>query len=367
MKVKHCIKCAMPNTRPDTKFINGICQACINFNKRLNIDWKIRNKDLLNLSEQYKNKDSYYDCIIPVSGGKDSYFQVYTIKEEFGMNPLLLTVDDWFTHTNAGIHNLRNLINEFSCDHISFKINEPLFRKVGRIGFENSLDPLRYLETLITTVPFKLAADMNIPLVIYGESEYEYGSWKSGFDTTEFINNKFTNFNKQYWIDNGIKYEDMSILEYPKNKKNLPKVIVLSYFKPWSSTSNLRIAKKYGFNDLINEWNREGYIENFQQIDSIGYMVHLWLKFPKFGFQRTSDIASRLVREGGLTLQEAQKLIMKNDYKLDQLALNDFCRCFSYSKKEFWNIVNKFWNPNIFEYKNNEWSLQPDFYSDFKL
>lgn len=135
----------------------------------------------------------------------------------------------------------------------------------------------------------------------------------------------------------------------------------MSYFYPWSSVSHLSIAKKYGFRDLFNEWKREGYIEDFEQIDSVAYMVHLWLKYPKFGFQRTSDIASRRVREGLISLEEAKKFIRENDYKLDQRAMEDFIKFLKYTPKQFWEIVEKFWNRNIFEKIDGIWKLKEQF------
>ena len=119
----------------------------------------------------------------------------------------------------------------------------------------------------------------------------------------------------------------------------LPLVIYMSYFIPWSSVDNYEVAKDLGFRDLTGEWDRLGTIENFEQIDSYAYMVHLWLKYPKFGFQRVADIASRRVREGRLSLDEARHLIAEKDPEIDPQALFDFCQTLGYTHDEFWNIV----------------------------
>ena len=100
-----------------------------------------------------------------------------------------------------------------------------------------------------------------------------------------------------------------------------------------------------GFQDLSGEWDRQGTIENFEQIDSMGYMVHLWLKYPKFGFQRVSDIASRRVREGALSLKKAKALIWSYDHILDPKAMKDFCDTLDYTAKQFWGVIAKSeWN-----------------------
>jgi len=141
-------------------------------------------------------------------------------------------------------------------------------------------------------------------------------------------------------------------------KKLNPKFYYLGYFVPWSSVSNLAIAKRYGFTDLTHEWKREGCMEDFEQIDSMAYLTHLWLKYPKFGFQRVSDIASRRLREGAITKGDAKKLIIEKDPVLDQLAMKDFIDFMGYTIKEFWDIVDKFWNPDIFEKDGITWKMK---------
>jgi hypothetical protein len=132
----------------------------------------------------------------------------------------------------------------------------------------------------------------------------------------------------------------------------------MSYYMPWDDEHNMHIAKAYGFRDLQNEWDRQGCIESYAQIDSVGYMVHLWLKYPKFGFARTSDIASRWVRKGMITRDKAMELVGENDYKLDQRALIDFCECLGYSEREFWAITERFWNKDIFAKSNGRWRFR---------
>jgi hypothetical protein len=115
----------------------------------------------------------------------------------------------------------------------------------------------------------------------------------------------------------------------------------MSYFKPWSSVTNLATARMYGFRDLSGEWDRKGTIENFEQIDSVAYMVHLWLKYPKFGFQRVTDIATRRWREGLISTEERALMIAQRDPILDPKSLNDFCKTLGYTEDQFWAIVER--------------------------
>ncbi len=360
--MQRCKKCFMPDTRPGSIFNDkGICQACLNYEKRETVDWKERKKELRKLCDKYRKDDGSYDCIIPVSGGKDSYFLVYTLVKEMNMHPLLITVTDSFTHTKAGTHNLRNLIETFKLNHYQYTINHDLFRKATRIAFEETGEALKFVEYAIYTIPTLFAQKFDIPFVVYGEnSAYEYGTTSKNFylatPIVKAMSDKLEK-DRQWWIEKKLTSEEVSSIQLDKNKP-LPEVIYMSYFTPWNSTRNIEIAKKYGFRDLTHEWKREGYVEDFEQIDSVAYMVHLWLKYPKFGFQRTSDIVSRRVREGALSLDQAKKLIIDNDYKLDQRAMEDFINFLGYTPNQFWNIVEKFWNKNIFKKENEVWKLK---------
>lgn len=138
----------------------------------------------------------------------------------------------------------------------------------------------------------------------------------------------------------------------------------MSYFVLWDDEKNYQIAKRYGFKDLHHEWTREGYIEGYGQIDSIAYMVHLWMKYPIFGFARTTDIASRWIRKGQITREEGKTLVMENDHKLDQRAMEDFINLLGYTRRQFWDIVERFWNPELFDNVDGVWRLKNPVYSD---
>jgi len=363
IKIKHCKKCLMPNTRPGAVFNEErICQSCLNYEKRKNIDWQARRTQLKNICDKHRRNDGSYDCLIPVSGGKDSTFLVYMMKEKMGMNPLLVTVGDPFTKSKAGTKNLRNLKDTFNCDHIQFDLSIDLFRRATKITFEKFGEPLRFVESAIYTSPIKIAIKLGIPLMVYGEnSDYEYGfSAQDNYSAKDYISKVFKKANLDFWLKEGFSKRELNAIISP-TEEELKRIetIFMSYFDPWGSTKHLKISKRYGFITLANEWQREGFIDDFEQIDSIGYMVHHWMKYPKFGFQRTSDVISRFVREGIVGFAEAKKFIAENDYKLDQLALEDFLNFCKYSPREFWEIVEKYWNPDLFEKVDEVW--QPKF------
>ena len=364
--MKYCKKCVMPDTRPGIKFDkNGVCYPCLNAEKRNATDWNKREKELKELVKKYKKTDGSYDCLIPVSGGKDSMFQAYIMKIVHGMNPLLVCVGNSFTHTRAGIYNLRNISEKFECDLITYNLNHSTMRKMTRLAFEHYGSPTWAVDLAIYSIPLKIAHSLNIPLVVYGENiAYEYGGpdAKETYSAKEqFKNDVVKPIDWDWWFKHGITEEEINFIKYPSSdiiEKLEP--IYLSYFYHWDGYQNYRIARCFGFRNSNGEWHREGFIENYDQIDSLGYVVHPWLKYPKFGHARTTDVACYWIRNGYITRKQAIELVKKHDHKIDPKALEDFLNFTGYTEKEFWDIVEKFWNRDIFKKVNGTWKLKEE-------
>jgi len=365
--MRYCKKCVMPDTRPGIKFNeDGVCSACVNFERMKEVDWKARWKELEELVSKYRGKygRGSPDCIIAVSGGKDSHFQTYVMKELLKMNPLLVTVEDNFPMTNAGIHNLKNISEEFGCDIISIKPNIYLQKRMMRFTFEKYAKPTYIIDRYIYTFPLHVAVKFGIELVIYGENvSFVYG----GIDAVDtpsareqIYNGVASGIEKEELMKEGFEEKDLYFFD-PPLLEDLEKInpIYLSYFILWNSYANFVFAKSRGFHDLTHEWHRTHHIENFDQVDSRAYLVHAWLKYPKFGHASATDYASRMIRYGLLTREEGIELVKKHDHYLDPMCVRDFCRFLGYRESEFWKIVDKFYNKNIFEKnKYGEWVLK---------
>lgn len=347
--MQRCKKCYMPDTRPGTNFRNGMCDACRNMKEIGDIDWYKRLGTIEELCSNYRHSDGSYDCVIPVSGGKNSHVQVKTIKE-CHMNPLLVTVCDPFTKSKAGQHNASNLGKTFGCDHIFYHMKFDLFKQATRIGFEELGEPLRFIETMIYTYPYKLAKQLGINLVVYGESPYELGSYAESLWADDFIRGKSPPEEITWWKERGFTNRDLFniTLDEPDPVSD-PRAIFLSWGMPWGSELHRSIASRYGFMDVYHEWQREGYIEHFEQIDSLAYIIHLWMKYPKFGFQRISDIVGKRIRYGDMTYDEGKRIVDANDSRIDRRALDDFCSTLGYTIPQFYAIVDKWYNTDIFE------------------
>ena len=334
--MRYCTKCTMPDTRPGITFDEqGVCSACRHYENRKNVDWNARWKEFEALCDKYRgcNGPGGYDCAVAASGGKDSHFQVYILKEVMHMNPILFSVEDNFPMTEAGKHNLKNISEEFGC-------------------------------TIISCKPLHMAAKFNTPLLCYGENvSFEYGG-NADEETYSAMgqieNGVAVGMPMEELLGDGVTENDLSLTLAP-TPEELKKLdpFYMSYFLPWNSYKNYQIAKQHGFHDLTHEWDRTHHAENFDQIDSRAYLVHSWLKYPKFGHAAATDYTARYIRYGKMTREEAIPVIKERDGKLDPLCVRDFCEFCGYTETEFWAIIDKFYNRDLFE-KNEygEWVLK---------
>ena len=352
----YCTRCVMPSTRPGITFDDkGVCAACQSYDNRSKVDYSKRWKELEELCDKYRgmNGPNGYDCMLAVSGGKDSHFQVHIFKNKLNMNPLLVSVEDNFPMTEAGIHNIKNISEAFGCDLISIKPNIQAQKKISRYTFEKYGKPTYFVDRYIYTYPLHMSLKFNTPLLVYGENiAYEYGG-KDAVETysaRDQINNG---------VGSGIPIEELEAIGVDRKNMNffepptsgeLEQIepIYLSYFVEWNSFTNYEIAKQHGFHDLTHEWHRTHHIENFDQVDTPAYLIHPWMKYPKFGHASATDYAARMVRYGLLNRNEAIDLVKQHDHDLDPRSIREFCEFFGYSEIEFWKIINNHYNADIF-------------------
>ncbi len=363
--MQYCKKCVMPDTRPGIKFTNGICSGCLTSEKKKETDYNARFEELKAICDKYRGMNGNgYDCAIAVSGGKDSHYQVHVMKELMHMNPILFSVEDNFPMTEAGKHNLRNISEQFGCPIISCKPDLRLQKHLMRKTFEKYGKPTWYVDRLIYTYPLKMALMFNTPLLVYGENvSYEYG----GADSEETYsargimkNGVASDIPTEELLDEFITEKDLSLLEAP-SIEDLDKLdpIYLSYYVEWNSYKNYVFAKSRGFHDLTGEWERTMMAENYDQVDSAAYLVHAWLKYPKFGHACATDYASRFVRYNMITRDEAIQIVRERDHALDPRCVREFCDFCGYSEAEFWSIIDNLYDRSLFT-KNRfgEWILK---------
>tara|TARA_B110000438_G_scaffold302854_1_gene361979 strand:+ start:5592 stop:6692 length:1101 start_codon:yes stop_codon:yes gene_type:complete len=351
----------MPDTRPGITFDEkGICIGCINYEKQKLTDWDKRWNELETLCDQYRGSNGKgYDCAIAVSGGKDSHFQVYVLKEKLKMNPLLISVGnvDW---TETGRKNLDNISNAFGCDIITFQPNIQLAKKLFKKAFEKLGSTTWYVDSLIYAFPLKTCMNLGIKLLIYGENvNYTYGG-EHNTETPSALMQPYNDVVKpvwDIWFEDGdiseqeLEAAKMPLLEDVKKSKLNP--IYLSYFVPWDSHHNYDVSKRFGFRTLEHEYTREGSIDSYDQIDSLSYLLNPSMKYPKFGHASATDLASRWIRAGIKTREEMIPLVEEIDKNLDQGIIDKFCNFTKMDVTEFWKIMDKWYNKELFEQDND--------------
>ena len=282
------------------------------------------------------------------------------------MNPLLVSIDN-NTWTQTGRDNWDNLRTRFGVDAHMLSLNPQICKNLFRKAFEKLGSPTWYFDRAIYAYPLQIAIILNIPLIVYGENT----SYECGGPLKEDTPSALSQINNDvvkpvpwdFWLDDTVHMKDVNpgiyptIQEIQKAKLN---PVFLSHFVPWSSQGNYEFAKKNGFKSLddTGEWKREGFINNYDQIDTIGYLTHTWLKFVKFGHWFNTDYCSRYIREGRMTREEAVKYVLENEHKLDRKMLTDFINYIDYTEEDFWKIVDTFANRDIVEKRNGEWRLR---------
>ncbi len=352
-----CQKCIMPNTKPDLFFDRkGVCDACRSAEQKSKIDWVAREKQLEEILTRFRSKDGRnYDCIIPVSGGKDSHFQTYIIKHVYKLNPLLVSFEPTYP-TELGKKNLNNIRN-FGVDLIQIQKNPIVYKKLGKKAFYRIGDHEWPNHVGIFTVPVQIAVRFNIPLIVWGEnSQVEYGgpshakrSWVLDRRWLEEFGGLLGN-RVEDMADEEVSMNDLKLYEYP-DEKDLKRVgatgIFLGYFMNWDARAQVEIMKKYGFS-IHEKGPIEGTYTNYENLDCALVAIHDYLKFVKYGFGRACDHACLDIRHGRITREEGLQLVKRYDGKIPWKALSLFLEHFEMSKKEFFSVCDSFTNKVLF-------------------
>ena len=357
--MKYCKKCLYPDTKPQLVFNQeGVCSACTNHLLKNNIDWERKNKQFIDILEKHRSNDgSNYDCIIPVSGGKDSTYQTYMIKKKFGLNPLVVNFHP-HDQTEIGRKNLENL-KKIGVDCIEFSPNPETYLKLSRFGLRE-LGDFQWPEHLgIFSIPVQIAVKYNISLIIWGENpQLEYGK-PTDIDKESILDRDWTEKNGGYFLDKikpsdmikyGFKLDELRPYIYPSDEDikrvGVTGVFLGSYFK-WNIFEQLELVKNIGFRE--NEENKEGTYDRWENLDVYFTVFHDYFKFLKFGFGRATDHASIEIRYGRITRDEGLELVKQNEGKIPRKYLQKFLEFANLSMDEFLEICDKFTNKEIFK------------------
>lgn len=362
--MKLCTTCFYPNTKPDLEFDQkGICSACVSFENRKKTNWEEREKEFIKIVTDLKKKRTGdYDCIIPVSGGKDSTWQLIKALE-YGLKPLCVNSRTCDLST-LGRKNLDN-IRALGADLIEVAPNSIVRKQLNKIGLLEVGDISWPEHVAMFTIPINIAVKFKINIILWGEnSQNEYGG---PIDATNLINLD------RSWLEEfggllglrvndifnhyKIKKHDLTPYLYPAEseiKTIKLRSMFLGYFFPWDGYQNALMVKKNGF--LFYEKLVEGTSVSYENLDNYQTGIHDYFKYLKYGFGRTTDIMNNLFRRGYITKRKAEENIKKYDGKYPHTYLgkkmSDILDNIDVSMSEFERCCDQFTNKKLFKCDN---------------
>ena len=356
--MRYCKECIMPDTRPEQVFDNeGICDACRSAKiKHQEIDWSVRRKEIEAILDRYRNKDgSWWDCIIPVSGGKDSCYQAYVMKYEFGMNPLLVNFVPC-EMTEVGLQNIL-FLRDLGFDMIQVGANREVYRRMASKGFFDLGDCCWPEHIGIFTAPVRVAVQYNIPLIIWGEnSQLEYGGPASHRENNFLDRNWLEQFQMLgYRISDlyaeGFSKKDLLTFDYPA-EEDLKRIgvtgLFLGYYLKWDGYENYIKMRSLGWH-VNPDGPVEGAYTDYENLDCkwVGGL-HDYLKYLKYGFGRATDQLCIAIRHNRISRETAVKLVSEYEGKVPLKYIPDFLKFINCTEEEFFQALDRFTNKKIF-------------------
>lgn len=365
--MKWCRSCVLPDTRPNLKIgRDGICNACHSHSTKVEIDWASRAAQLHNVVAQAKARGSGYDCLIPVSGGKDSTWQ--TVKcLELGLRPLAVT---WKTpaRTAIGQRNLDNLI-ALGVDHIDWQINPKVEAAFMLKAFERFGSTAIPMHMALFNIPLTLATRLRIPLVVWGEnSAFEYGTKDEALTGFRLDAKWLRTYGVTHgttaadWVDAELSAKDLAAYFGPSSEELDQagvRAVFLGYYLPWDPEETRRVAEAHGFRAEA-AGARTGYYD-FADIDDDFIAIHHWMKWFKFGFTRLFDNLSLEIRNGRLARPKALEILSATGEQRPTQDIAKFCRFADVSEERFFAAAEHFRNPAVWSSKPDGTRYIPDF------
>jgi N-acetyl sugar amidotransferase len=353
----------LPDTRPNLVLdAEGVCNACRVHEARADVDWGARAAHFRRIAEWARDRSSGYDCVVPVSGGKDSIWQVVTCLDH-DLKPLAVT---WHTpgRTPIGAANLASLV-ELGVDHVDYQVSPAVERRFMRAAFERLGDSGIPMHMALFAIPLATAVRFRIPLVVWGEnSAVEYGT--TGGEGLGFAMDEA--WLRRFGVTHGTTWRDWVGPDLPERDLvayRAPEIaeleaagsiaIFLGHFFPWDPARTAEVARGHGFRSE-EAGARTGYYD-FADIDDHFISVHHHLKWHKFGFTRSYDNLSLEIRNGRMTRERAVAALRERG---DETPNEDIARFLAFTgmtREEFDAVCERFRNPEVWTRRNGRWEI----------
>jgi N-acetyl sugar amidotransferase len=368
-QMRYCTKCVYPaaSAAPLAFDDDGVCSGCRVAGQKDRIDWDARAEELREIFEEYRSKDgSNYDCLIPVSGGKDSHFQTYVVTQVYGLRPLLVTYHG-NNYLPVGLRNLKNLRERFGCDHIFYSPSVEALKKLNRLCFRMMGDMNWHAHCGIFTYPVQMAVKMRIPLIVWGEHGFTDLAGMYSLNDRIEMTAKFRLEHAQRgydWHDmieetEGLTPQDLLWARYPDDDA-LAEVgvrgIYLGNYVNWEANAQTDLmVEQFGF-----EPSPEPFERTYRRMSNLDDMhengAHDYLKYIKFGYGRGTDHACKDIRAGKMTRDEGIEMVRRYDAVKPMKDLTRWLEYVGMSEQEFDEIADTFRDPRVWARdESGEW------------
>ncbi|MDP3238429.1 MAG: N-acetyl sugar amidotransferase [Myxococcales bacterium] len=375
MPVRFCSRCVYPSVSatPLTFDEAGVCSGCRTAGSKTTIDWKVRFGWLKEIADEHRSS-SNYDILIPVSGGKDSYYQTHVAVHELGLKPLLVTYHG-NNYLPEGEYNLQRMREVFDCDHVIVRPSIRTLVKMNRIGFKLQGDMNWHGHCGIFTTPIQVAVRYKVPLMMWGEHGFlDLGGMYSlndlveftakfrlehalrGYDWDDFTDDGLEKLGRPE-LKEGLREKDLLWAQYPSDDE-IDEVgvrgIYLGNFVNWDANPQTKLViEKYGWKPREQPFERTyRRMSNLDDMHENG--MHDYLKFIKLGYGRGSDHSCKDVRAGHMTRAQGIEMVRKYDH----VKSSDLIRWLEYvgmTEAEFDAVSDTFRDPRVWWIENGQW------------
>ena len=370
MKMRYCKRCLQPDTRPGIVFDDEqICFACRYEESKATIDWAAREAELRGFAEEAKaeakKRGNIYDCIIGVSGGKDSTFQAVYAKEKLGLNPLLINcMPDEITE--IGLKNINNL-NNLGFDIISIRPNPIVAKKLARKSFFERGNIIAASEYCLWASSYIMAVKFNIPLIIQGENAaLTLGAAKNqeatgnAFSVMQLETIRGASVESFVDLSNNITEKDLFLYKIPTveemQAKGIKAIFLQYYAKEWSQVYNADFAVARGLTGRSGDLHDMGRYRRYTALDCDLQIPNQMIKYLKFGFGYATDEICYDIREGRFTREDGKWYVNEYDGLCGPQYIAKACKYLSITEAEFWEVVDRYVNRDLFEKVNGKWT-----------
>ena len=343
--VTYCTRCTIPSTQEGVTFDElGICTACISSEEKMHINWADREKEFKKILEEAKSKaGNNYDCVLPISGGKDSFFQAHVLTKVYDMKPLAVTFShNWYSET--GFYNLQKCLEVFNLDHMQFTPARGLVNKLARKSIDVIGDSCWHCHAGIGSFPLQIATKFKIPLLVWGESIAEndgregHGCAKTKFDR-DYFTKVSARLTAEEMVDKNLSSKDMhpfSLPSYEEIDDTGVFGVHMGDYIFWDDEKQTEwIRDTYGW----AETEIEGTYKGYKSAECIMSGMHDFTCYLKRGFGRATIQTAMDVRNGLLTREEGFKLLEKHDQEIPE-ALNYYLQITELTDERFFEILN---------------------------